>query len=449
MTRSKRGLRPMAMPRRTFLRGLFAGAAVSVALPTLEVMLGPHGEALADGEPLPTRFGVWFWGNGVRPEQWVPAQTGVGWTPSNELAPLAGLQDYVSVVSGCHVKTGTHPHHSGMTGVMTGSPLLKLGDVRDTIVSTFAHPSVDVLAADHFDGQAPFRSLEIGITRFRGTDEGTTFQHLSHNGPNNPNPAEYLPTQLYKRLFAIPLQPQVDLARRSVLDAVMTQIKGLDAKVGHADRVRLEQHFESVRVLEERLATEPPICEIPDGAPVDFPDVDGKEQIEQQNEAMSDLLALALSCDLTRVFSVLFSPAGSGVIIWQAGASNSLHQICHDEALPQPTVHAATTFTMGQLAGCLQRLKDTPEGAGNLLDQCSILCTSELADGWNHQNFDLPILVAGKGGGRLKGGVHYRSPNEESVTRGVLTALRGADVPAASFGHEDGYTTESIAALET
>ena len=436
-----------ALPRRTFLRGMFGGAAVAVGLPLLDVMLDSRGEALADGAPLPTRFGVWFWGNGVRPEQWAPAATGTGWTPSAELAPLAGVQPYLSVISGTRINTGTHPHHSGMTGVMTGAPLHKLGDVRDTIVSTFARPSVDMEAAAFFAGQTPFRSVEVGITRFRGTDEGTTFQHLSHNGPNNPNPAEYLPTALHARLFGAPLQPQVDLARRSVLDGVMGHISKLEAKVGYRDRARLEQHLDSVRVLEQRLANTPPVCEVPAGPPSNYPDVDGQEQIEEQNAVMSELLALALACDLTRVFSVLFSPAGSGVVIWQVGAQNSLHQICHDEPLPQPTVHAAATFTMGRFAEFLERLRDTPEGDGNLLDSSAILATSELSDGWIHSNEEFPLLIAGKGSGRLKGGVHHRAQGE-SVTRGVLTALRGAGVPAASWGQEDGYTTQSFSQLE-
>jgi hypothetical protein len=180
----------------------------------------------------------------------------------------------------------------------------------------------------------------------------------------------------------------------------------------------------------------------------DFPDVGGREQIAEQNGAMSELLTLALACDMTRAFSVLFSPSGSGVVVWPAGASNSLHQICHDEGGAQPTVHAATVYTMEQLSVFLTRLRDTPEGDGNLLDHMAILCTSELADGKNHQNTDFPILVAGRGNGRLRGGVHYRSGSNENTSIGVLTALRGAGVPAGSFGDGPGHTTASIGALE-
>jgi hypothetical protein len=441
-------MKRLTMDRRTFLRGLLLGAGVSVALPPLEAMLGPNGDTWADGGPLPRRFGVWFWGNGVRPERWTPGGTN-NWTPSEELAPLADLVPYVSVVTGCEIKTGTHPHHSGMTGVLTGAPLYQVGTVRDTIVSTFRSRSVDQLAAEHYAGVTPFRSLEVGITHFRGTDEGTTFQHLSHNGPNNVNPSEYSPVRVFERLFGTTLDSEVDLARVSVLDAVNDQLQGLQRKVGARDRQRLQQHFESVRALELRLAAQADaVCSTPD-RPNEHPDVEGQEQIEAKNHAMSQLLALAMACDLTRSFSVLYSTAGSGVIVWQVGARNSLHQICHDEGLPQPTVHAATTFTMHRLGDFLRTLRDTPEGAGSLLDNCSILCTTELSDGHTHSNREFPILIAGKGGGSLRGGVHYRSTSNQNTSHAVLTALRAGGVPAASFGEGAGWVDSSLSALET
>lgn len=448
--RAPGGARPhgaRTLDRRTVLRGMLGGAAATIALPALDAMLNPHGEAWADGGALPDRFGVWFWGNGVRPDRWVPSGT-TGWTPSDELAPLAALVPFVSVVSGCEVKTATHPHHSGMTAVMTGQRYHQLGTTRDTIVTTFAAQSVDQLAADWMAGLAPFRSLELGVTRFRGTDEGSTFEHLSHNGPNSPNPAEYEPSRLYDRLFGLPADPQRDLVRQSVLDSVQGQVRLLERRVGAADRVRLEQHLESVRALELRLGASAGACTFSD-RPGSFPDRDGREQITERNAAMSELLTLALACDLSRVFSVLFSTAGSGAVFWEVGATEGLHGTCHTEALPQPIVHAATTQTMGYLAHLLQRLADTPEGTGSVLDRCSILCTTELTDGYTHSNADFPLLIAGKGGGRLRGGVHYRSPSAQSVSDAVLTALRGAGVDLPSFGADAGLSTSPISALLT
>jgi hypothetical protein len=374
------------------------------------------------------------------------------WTPSSELAPLGGLVDYVSVVTGCGNKVQPYwPHHSGMAGIMTGQSYYKVGDVRDTIVSTFADQSVDQVAADWFEGQAPFRSIEAGVCTFTGTDEGTTFQHLSHNGPNNPNPSEYSPSALYARLFSLPTSVEVNLAHISVLDGVQGQVGRLKKRLGARDVERLDQHLDSIRTLETRLASTPTACD-PGTPPTDVGLVNGLEQIEQKNQVMSDLLALGLSCDLMRVFSVLYSTCGSGTVFWEVGATDGLHYTCHIEPLPQPIVDAATNYTMARLAYFLDKLKSTPEGAGNLLDHVSILCTTEHTDGYNHSQDEFPILIAGKGNGRLKGGVHYRyggadSGSYRNTSDAVFTALHGAGVALTEWGLDAGYTNTTIAEL--
>ena len=354
------------------------------------------------------------------------------------------MRSHVSVVTGLEIKTATHPHHSGMTGILTGDAYHKLRNVRDTIATTFARQSVDQLMADEWSGKAPYRSLEVGVTRFRGTDEGSTFQHVSHNGPNDPNPSEYSARQLYNRLFGGPSEGQVDLVRQSVLDAVSDQVGDLERRLGSADKARLDRHLTSIRELEARLRTGSGAC-LPPDEPTDPIDT-GREPIEQKNALMSDLLALALACDLTRVFTVQFSAAGAGLVWWQVGATNSLHYTCHTEAMPQPIVRAATRMTMAQLSGFLQTLRNTDEGDGNLLDRCSILCTSELSDGRYHLNTEFPVLIAGKGSGRLRGGVHARAAGH-NTSRAVLTAMRGAGSTATSFGHGPGYTSQPLSEL--
>lgn len=437
------------MSRRAVLRGMVGGVAATVGLPLLDAMRG-GGLARAQGAEPPTRFGLWFWGNGIRREHWMPDGVGADWRPRAELAPLvdAGLRDWLSVVTGLEIKTAQHPHHSGMTGILTGAAYHQVGVTRDTIVSTFAHPSVDQLAAAHFArvSPTPYRSLEAAVCRFRGTDEGTTFQHLSHNGPNDVNPSEYSPRRMYDRLFGQgPGGPQLDLARRSVLDAVTGRIGALQRTVGARDARRLERHFESVRAIERRLSAAPAECRVPDRPP-EFPDIEGREQIAEKSAAHAELMAYALACDFTRAFSVMFCSAGSGVVVWPAGARNSLHQICHDEAVPQPTVHAAVVFIMQQLAGFLATLRDTPEGDGNLLDRCSILCTTELSEGNTHSNDEFPVLIAGKGGGRLRGNRHVRV-NRANASLAGLSALRGAGLPFESFGHGPGRVVDVLGDL--
>src|SRR5262245_49689222 len=264
--RIQAALRPrVRMPhvnRRQVLRGLFGGAVVTVGLPIFEFMLNDNGSAFADGGAIPTRFGMWFHGNGVRLNSWLPVNTGADWQPpgNGELEPLLPHKEYVSVVSGLSVKTPRHAHHSGMATINTGGPHLKIDDVRDTIVSTFKYKSIDQIAADYFMSIAPtpYRSLEAAVTRFRGTDEGTTFQYLSHNGSmageTNVNPSEESPHLFFDRLFGQgTAEPLVLKARASVLDAVGEQISSLQTKLGSRDKHRLEQHLSSVRDLEQRL----------------------------------------------------------------------------------------------------------------------------------------------------------------------------------------------------
>lgn len=435
------------LDRRTLLRGLVAGGSVAVGLPLLEQMLDPHGEALASGAALPDRFGVWYWGNGVRPEHWRPAGA-ANWQPSTSLEPLRDLVPYVSVLTGFGTKTPYWAHHSGVTAVMTGAPYYQLGTTRDTIVSTFGRRSVDQDAAEVLGGATAFRSLELGVCRFTGTDEGTTFQHLSHNGPNNPNPSEYSPSALYRRLFSATSTPELDLVRLSVLDGVRDQVKALQGRLGARDQARLDQHLDSIRTLEQRIGAIPADCD-PGDEPEDVPDVSGLEQIAEKNAVMVDLLTLALGCDLTRVFAFQYSVCGGGNVFWQVGMTDGLHSQTHLEAPPQPIVQAQVEFTMEQLAALLTKLRDTPDGRGNLLDTCSILCTSEHSDGYTHSQDEFPLLLAGKGNGRLRGGLHYRAPTanlglQRNTSDAVLTALHGAGVALPEWGVDDGRTTTVV-----
>jgi hypothetical protein len=176
----------------------------------------------------------------------------------------------------------------------------------------------------------------------------------------------------------------------------------------------------------------------------------GHEPITEKNQILSDILAMALACDLTRVFSLLFSTAGCGTVFWNVGASNGLHQINHDErapgAEPQPTVHAAVQYTMEQLGYFLAKLKSIPEGAGTLLDSCGILCTTELSEGFTHSNDEFPVLFAGKAGGTLRSGIHARAPGGNTSTA-LLTMLRALGDPRPSFGTAAGETSQVLPEL--
>jgi hypothetical protein len=438
------------LDRRTLLRGALGGAAASLALPPLEVMLDGHGTALASGRPLPRRLGVFFWGNGVRLAQWTPRQRGRAWELSEELAPLALVKDHVSVVSGMDVKTGNEQgHHAGSVGILSGCPMVSQPHPASAYASTFSGPSIDQVAADAIGRQTRFRSLELGVSRRVTENEGTTLLYLSHRGPDNPNPPEYDPQVVFDRLVGKSGQVVGDSPLgRSVLDVVAQDARALAARVSGNDRRRLDQHLQSVREIERRVAR-PAQCR---GAafPASFREEDGKEPLVELHEAMCRLAALAWSCDLTRVFSLQFSGSVATTVYWQVGEDKPHHQLTHDEAGEQPVVHAATVFVMHRFARLLQELADTPDGAGSLLDHAAILASSDTAEGKEHSLKDYPILVAGRAGGRLRHpGIHYRSDKGENTSKVLLTVLRAVGCRLERFGAKGGRVEDGVSAIET
>ena len=456
------------MHRRTVLRGLLRGTAVACGLPTLEAMLNGNGTAYAQtGAALPQRLGIFFFGNGVRLKLWNPVATGAGWALSPALEPLAPLKDYLNVVSGMDPKIpSSQGHHTGEVGILSGHPLLSQPKGGAAFRSTFTAPSIDQVVAAETGKLTRFKSLELGISRRVNTREGTTLQYISHNGPDSANPPSYEPAMVFNRLFGGDVKPpmagtpvmggaleQAARLRRSVLDAVAKDIEGLKVRVGASDRRRLDQHFEHVRGIERRLQEGGVVggpgagCAAP-AMPGAFADTPQGEPLEPVMTAMSDLLALALACDQTRSFSVMFSGSTASTVFWQAGVSRGHHQLSHDEAGDQPQIQATTVFTMKMFGILLARLKATAEGPGTLLDNCAILASSDCAEGKSHSNKDYPILIAGKAGGKLKyPGIHHRAVGQ-NTNQVLLTLLRAVGLQRPSFGINNSLTTVSCTAIE-
>jgi hypothetical protein len=435
-------------------------------------MLNGNGTALASGRPLPTRLGIFFWGNGVRHKRWIPAQRGAGWHLSEELEPLAAVKPYLNVVTGMKVKTGNEQgHHAGTVGILSGCPMVSQPHPSSAYASTFSAPSIDQVAAAAIGRGTAFRSLEVGVCRQVTENEGTTLLYLSHRGPDAPNPPEYDPEKVFERLFGPPLATPGETGRldlraardlgKSVLDVVAEDARRLGAALGQQDRRRMDQHLTSIRELEHRLVRDfrrPPQCPLPDrqrlmpgvgpgGAPT--AGTSGEEPRRARNQAMSRLVALALSCDLTRVFSVMFSGSVGETAFTEVGEDRSHHQFTHDEAGDQPRVHAATVFIMQQLGHLLATMAATPDGAGNLLDSSVVLASSDTADARGHTLADYPILVAGRAGGRLRyPGIHYRSDTSENTSMVLLSVLRAAGLALPEFGRKGGRVDSSLTAIE-
>lgn len=439
-------------------RAVLRGAGATLGLPLLDAMLNSHGDALAQGAPLPCRFGLFFWGNGIGwgnsttvPEGWVPAATGTGWVPAGQLAPLAAVKGELAVFTGFAIPGADQfPHHSGMCAVLSGKKWKSLGPVRDTMIGTFDAPTLDQQVAQRLAGLTPFRSLELGVTpKYYQADEGTTFNGLSHNGPSSMNFPEFSPRTVFDRLFGAGLANEAERqAKLSVLDSVKTDVNKLHARVGARDRLRLAQHLDSVRSIEMRLQTMAPVCS-PGTRPVDVvdPPTQAGQLVRERNQLMAELLATALSCDLTRSFSYLFSYAGAGTLFSGTAATEGHHGQCHNEAAPQPAVTSVTTFIMDRLKDFVLALKARPEGQGTLLDSCAILCTSELSYGRMHLNSEFPLLTIGGGRGRLARGFHYRSSTGESPSAVTLALLRAVDPGFTQFGEGDYLATVPHSAL--
>jgi hypothetical protein len=456
-------MRQTIISRRRLLRGVVGGAVITIGLPPLEAMFNANGTAYAQGGAIPKRLGIFFWGNGVKLDRWVPAATGAAWTPSPALEPLLAHKDYVSVVSGMNIKTGNERgHHAGCVGILSGAPMISQPNPNSPYVSTFSKPSIDQVAAAVIGQGTRFKSLELGISKRIVTGEGTTLRYLSHNGPDSPNPPEYDPVKVFDRIFGAGFTPPTTMPppvdptralRRSVLDAVKADVADLKNSIGATDRVRLDQHFENIRSIENRLTEMPPppptagSCKLPT-KPGAITDTSSKEAIEERTKAMSDLIAMALACDQTRVFSLMFSGSVGGTVYWQVGVTSGHHDLTHNEAGNQPQVQETTVFTMKQFATLLASLRAIPEGAGNLLDNCAILGSSDVADGLAHSINNYPIVVAGRAGGVLKyPGVHYKSAGE-NTSMVLLSLLRAVGLPLTQFGDKGGLVMAGCTAIE-
>ncbi len=441
--------------RRTLLKGLLGGAVVTIGLPPLEMFLTGNGDAYAD-EPagFPRRFGLFFWGNGNLPDRWNPDNggkallTGDAWKLSDQLAPLAKLKSDITVITGTKLNVpNAVPHHSGAGGILSGAPLLTKGGNE-----TFLLPSIDQVIAKQAGKLTRFRSLEYGAEPKSG---------LSYNGPNSRNPPEQSPHKLFERIFGtgftLPgdtpiVDPTLSL-RRSVLDAVLLDIKGLKGKVGAEDVKRLDQHFEAIRSLEKRLAKleeDPPnlkACKLPTKPKPSYPKIEGRPQLQEKNNAFAELSAMALACDQTRVFSNWFSYPVTNTLF--TGAKAGHHQLTHDEPNPQPEVHKIVLQCVSAMAAQMQALKDVKEGAGTLLDSCVVMGTSDVSLGKTHSLEQMPIVLAGSCGGKLKTNMLYTSPSSENSSKVLLSICRAMGLNLATFGAEGGSVKDGLSAIET
>jgi len=433
--------------RRRILRGMLGGSAVTVALPFLDCFLDVNGTALADGQKLPVCFGTWFWGLGLNPGRWEPPTAGkiTGFGP--ELAGLEPYKDKVNVYSGTKVILDGRPmitHFTGDWAVLTGTT------PREERVEI---PSVDMLIADVIGTKTRFRSIEV-------TSTGNPVHSYSRRAGAAVNPAEPSPAALYARIFGPEFKdpnaadfkpdPQV-MARQSVLSAVKDQRDDLAKTLGAADRARLDEYFSSLRQIEQQLDLElqkpAPLeaCVKPEEAKEMNP---GTEvgTVFANHKLFANLLAHALACGQTRVINVTFNDATSS--LRKAGSSMSHHVFTHEESIDpqlgyQPNV---TDFIMnishglGNMVAALDSIK---EGDGTLLDRMLLMATTDTGYAKVHSLDNMPLITAGRAGGRMKTGIHVVAKGDPATRLG-LTAQQAVGVPINSWGTDSMQTSKTF-----
>jgi len=446
--------------RRMVLRGMLAGgASVAIPLPRLCAMLNGNGTAYAAGTPLPVRFGVWFFGNGIIPERWVPTTTGSGanWALSEELAPLQEVKPWLSVVTGTAIKIPqSAPHGSSPAAALSGA---------NSGNRTMLLPSIDQVIGKMISAGTTFPSgLHVGLSNTSGgTALGDT---MSFSAAGAPNPPDYSPANVFKKLMPFastmapntpPAAPDPELLRRQlVLDAVNEDAKALRARLGVEDQMRLDRHLQGIQELQTQImrAQGPKVAGKLVNPDMAYPNRGADGSISRaRGQAFSDLLVFALSTDLTRVFSYTFTPPACHGHYDDCGLDPAtFHEDYGHRLSPKGQAYATSGMNIGvryamtNLNDLLVRMKNTPDGAGNLLDNSCVYTTSCTAESQTHSNLDFPVLVSGKAGGKLKGDQHIRlvDTNTSSVLYSLYTMFGGT---AQSFGMAEGQVTSGIPAL--
>jgi hypothetical protein len=453
------------LSRRTLLRGVAGGTTVALGLPLLEAMLNANGTALADGSPLPRRMITWFFGNGVAlvdpsntnaGNRWAPAETGPNYPLTPQLAALEPVREYCNLLTGFDVKAASkhrRGHHDGVAGFFSGYPFIELPHAENSYSSKFGGPSIDQVAAAAIGHLTFLPSLQLAVSKRVIKGEGPTLQYLSHKGPDQPLPPFFNPQEAYAALFDsfVPPDDPSKGPRVDILDAVREDVKALKLRVGKADQFRLDAHLASVEQIKKQIESLPPACTLPAMPIEDNTDENSVEPIEEVNAAMVEIIIEAFRCDLTRIVSLQFSGSVGYHVFASLGHSKGHHDMSHDtndnEHLDQATIKTVECF-----AHLLRRLKETPEGDGNLLDNSCVILGSDAASGYTHSTFDQPIIVAGRGGGALRyPAEHYRSQTKENTSDILLACLQTIVPEATEVGatNEDGegYSNTPCSAL--
>jgi hypothetical protein len=439
-----------ALSRRTVLRGL----GTTVALPLLDAMV-PALTAVQKTAAAPVRrLGVVYHPNGVIYENWLPKGTGRDFTLSPILEPLEPFKQQLIVITNLSSHQaealgdggGDHSRASGT--YLTGVHVKK----SDSVVGNGM--SMDQIAAKTFERETQLSSLQLTAddnSLVGACDVGYSCAYsstLSWLTPTLPLMAENNPRVVFERLFGSSesTDPRARASRlrrdRSILDSVTTRVKELQQTLGSSDNRKMSDYLESLRDVERRIqkAEEQSTKEIPDvQRPAGVPD-----GFQPHVELLYDLQLLAYQSDLTRVITFMYGREQTGRPYPQIGIAEPHHPLTHhqNDAGKMAKCTTIQTYHVRLFASYLEKLRATPDGDGNLLDNLVLLYGGGISNSDRHTHGPLPTLLLGGGAGTLKGGRHLVYPVDTPLTNLQLTLLHMMGVPVERLGDSTGQFTE-------
>jgi len=386
------------------------------------------------------------------------------WTPKVEgaltdlpltLEPLKAFQGDLNILSGLALDKakangdGPGDHARAQAAFLTGRQPRKTNgaDIR-------VGQSADQWIAQHIGDNTKFSSLEIGIEGGRqagNCDSGYSCAYQSNfswRDENTPNAKEVDPKHVFDRLFGSGSarernenREKRDRSNKSILDFVNEEAWSLEKDLGAADQRKMDEYLTAVRELELRIER---AREIKNGAPAFKPTGPAPtgipKDVQEHMRLMADMLVLAFQADLTRVITFPLANDGSNRPYPMIAVPEGHHELSHhqNDAKKQEKIKRINRFHIQQLAYLLGKLKSVKEKDTTLLDQVMLVYGSGIGDGNRHNHDDLPILVAGHGGGTLKTGRHIRFPKDTPLMNLYLAMFDRLGCPTKSFGDSTG-----------
>jgi len=410
-----------SLSRRTFLQGM----GVTLSLPLLDAMVPAFATAARAAAASPLRFGWFYIPHGVILDRWTPAAEGANFEFTPLLKPLEPFRSQLTVVSNLAGPPDGGGQHAGSSASWLNGVSAKKTEAEDVRAGV----TVDQMIARKIGQDTTFPSLELATedltTLIGACDSGfscTYINTLCWSTPTTPLPMEINPRVVFERMFGDPGTPEQRLARiredQSILDSITGDEARLRSGLGAGDRQRVTQYLDNIREIERRIQTAEKqassslaIPESPAGVPDSYDDHVG---------LMTDMMTIAYQADITRVITFMLARELSPRSYPQIGVPDPHHGISHHQNDPKKVdSHAKiNAYHVTLFARFLEKMKNTPDGDGSLLDHMLLVYGSGMANGNQHTHNPLPMLVAGGAHGRHRGNKH------------ILTAK---DTPLANF----------------